>query len=217
MLAQTNDVEYPINCWKCRLLIPAPPFPRNLCLHREWEKYICWHCDQSPQTDMTTSVRKIFSARGDQGSLSQRKQPNPKRWMRRSPHKVSSLRLLLFGVWFWIKYPNTTWDLIKMYWCLRGELSCRSANDIQWEEKYYWDKKEKKKIQIQTSLYITDTSDRQWNRTKGTIGLKMENYPKSNPWFIEYEAGGEKDMQKWYILLYRRCNFISYIIFLDFM
>lgn len=30
----------------------------------------------------------------------------------------------------------------------------------------------KKKIQIQTSLYITDTSDRQWKRAQGTIEAK---------------------------------------------
>lgn len=71
MLAQPNDVECPINCWKRRLLIPAPPFLRNLCLHREREKYICWHRDQKrpppqPRTDTTTSARKIFF--GSRGS-----------------------------------------------------------------------------------------------------------------------------------------------------
>lgn len=65
MLAQTNDVECPINCWKRRLLIPAPPFLRNLCLHREQEKYICWHRDQSPPNWYDDfSAEDFFGSRG---------------------------------------------------------------------------------------------------------------------------------------------------------
>lgn len=80
------------------------------------EAYICRHSDQSQalmaqlRCELTGKVR----LRRINGLYHRRSC-----WIQ-SDGNPSFYSLVLLCVWFWIKYPNTTWDPIKMYWSLWG-------------------------------------------------------------------------------------------------
>lgn len=83
---------------------------------------ICWQGDQSwalmswLQCQSTQKIRrrgiKSLKCRGSS-------------WIQNDECAASSLVLL--SVWLWIKYPNTTWDPLKMYWSLWGNWAAVTA------------------------------------------------------------------------------------------
>lgn len=134
MLAQANDVECPINCWKWRALIPVSLFSPTFCLFwqvRDISVDILIKASNR-YDDCSASRRGRFSSEGSRVFIAEEAAESKAPSSLQPTSFCSSLEL---SVWFWNRYPNTS--SYKNGLLHLGELSCCSANDIQCDEREY--------------------------------------------------------------------------------